>query len=256
MGVLMKLPPWVRRLTRRRRRRRHPPELALVDHTAVRKADPYAFQSAHRRLAWMFRTVAVLSVAEAAVIIVLASAISELVPLKEVQMGLVRVEQHGDRTVPVDPASLVRVLPVRKDTPGFDILMESFVRRYVRMLMEIDKVSQNDRMREANMHSDPTWWKTFTDDKLKEITAALDSGLNRSIVVESADRISFRDNVGRYAVDIVQIDERAGKVIDTQKFRVYVAATSRPHTVRESEKYENPLGLRVLDVSKKSRGNS
>lgn len=249
--------PWLKRLLKgKARRRRRPALFNPVDHSAVRAADPYAFEAAHRRLAWMLRLTVMVVVGLGGVVIVQASAISTLVPLKEVQLGLVRIEQHGGKTVPVDPATMVRVLPITKDTPGFDLLMESFVRRYVRILLEIDTASQGDRMREADMHSDTTWWKKFTDERLKEINTALDTKLNRSVVVESADRISFRDNIGRYAVDIVQTDERGGKVVETRKLRAYLAVTSRPHTVRESEKFENPLGLRVLDVALKERGNS
>ena len=233
-----------------------PAGAAPVDHSAVRAADPYAFEAAHRRLAWLARLSVMINVGLAGVAIVQASAISTLVPLKEVQLGLVRIETRGDKSVPVDPASLVRVLPVTKETPGFDLMMEAFVRRYVRILLEIDTASQGERMREANMYSDTAWWKKFTDDRLKEINAALDSKLNRSVVVESADRIALRDNVARFAVDIVQTDERAGKVVETRKLRAYLAVTTRPHTVRPSEQFENPLGLRVLDVALKERGNS
>lgn len=229
---------------------------AVTDHDATRKADPYAFESAHRRLAWMFRLSAMTNVGLIAVVIIQTSAISTLVPLKEVQLGLVRVEERGDKAGPVNPASLVRVLPITRETPGFDLLMESFVRRYTRILLEIDTVSQGDRMREANLYSDGEYWKLFIADRKKEIDRALDSKLNRSITVESADRISMRDGIGRYAVDIVQTDQRDGKTVESKRLRAYVAVTSRPHTVRESEKFENPLGLRVLDLSLKERGNS
>lgn len=226
-----------------------------ADHDSVRALDPYAFESAHRRLAWMLRISAMTNVGQLAVIIVLASAIATLVPLKTVQLGLVRIDPAQDRAVPVDPAALVRVLPITRETPGFDLLMESFVRRYVRLLLEIDTVTQADRMREANLHSDAAWWKQFAT-RHKEIERAVETGLNRSIVVESADRISLRDGIGRYAVDFVQTDQRNGLVVETRRLRAYVSVTSRPHTVREAEKFENPLGLRVLDLALKERGNT
>lgn len=244
------------RVKARRRRRRAPPSPAVICHDALRAADPYAFEAAHRRLAWMFRLSTMTNVALVAVVVILASAIGELVPLQKLDLGLVRIEERDDQAVRVDPASLVRVLPITKDTPGFDLLMESFVRRYVRMLLEIDSVSQGDRMREANLHSDGEWWKRFIGERAKEIDRALESGLSRSLVVESADRISMRDGVGRYAVDFIQIDKRDGKTVETKKLRAYLAVTSRPHTVRPAEKFENPLGLRVLDVALKERGNS
>lgn len=259
MGVVMPWPTWFPRLkgkARRHRRRPAAPTIGPVDHSQVRKADPYAFEAAHRRLAWMLRLAVTMVVAISGIAIVAISAIATLVPLKEVQLGLVRIEERSDKMVPVDPASLVRVLPVTKDTPGFDIMLEAFVRRYVRVLLEIDTVSQDDRMREANLHSDAEFWKVLMDKRLKEIKAALDSGLNRSIVVESVDRISERNGTYRYAVDFVQTDVRNGKVVEVKKSRAYLPVTLRPHTVKPSEQFENPHGLRVLDLALKERGNS
>ncbi|CAA7619316.1 VirB8/TrbF family protein [Magnetospirillum sp. UT-4] len=256
----LQLPASLKRLLhlqRRRRRPRHVDQVpGVVDHGALRAADPYAFEAAHRRLAWMLRLSAMTNVGLLAVVIVQSSAISTLVPLQKVQMGLVRIEPRDDRMVPVDPVSLVRVLPITRETPGFDLMMEAFVRRYVRILLEIDAVSQGDRMREANIHSDADLWKRFTGERLKDIERALDSKLNRSVVVETAERISLRDGIAHYAVDFVQSDTRDGKAVETRKLRAYLAVTTRPHTVRESEKFENPLGLRVLDVALKERGNT
>jgi len=245
------------RIKRRRRRGRgsdQPP--AVVNHDGLRAADPYAFEAVHRRLAWLLRLSVMINTGQFVVVIALVSTISTLVPLKTLEMGLVRIEPRDDRAVQVDPVSLVRILPITKETAGFDLLMESFVRRYVRILLEIDTVSQGDRMREANIHSDTDWWKKFTTEKVKEIDKALDSGLNRSVVVESAERISMRGGVAHYAVEFVQTDNRGGKVVEVKKVRAYLAVTTRPQTVRESEKFENPLGLRVLDVSLKERGNT
>lgn len=257
----MRWPPqWSSGLKRllavKRRRRRHRSLPAAADHSTIRTADPYAFEVAHNRLAWIARLLAMVVVGLIAVVIVLVSAISTMLPLKEIQLGLIRIEPRDDSLVPVDPATLVRVLPITKETPGYELITEAFVRRYVRILLEIDNVSQSDRMREANLHSDTEWWKRFIRDRKKEIDAALDTGLMRSIVVETAALVSDRNGVRRYAVELVQIDERDGKVIEKKRLRAYVALTARPHTVKPSEQFENPSGLRVLDVALKDRGIS
>jgi type IV secretory pathway component VirB8 len=228
----------------------------LVNHDASRAADPYSFEVAHRRLAWMFRLSAMTNIGLLAVVLVEASAIATLVPLQKVQLGLVRVEPSTDRTVKVDPASLVRVLPITKETPGYDLVLDSFARRYTRLLLEIDSASQSDRMREANSYSDAEFWKRFMNERSKEITSAVDSGLNRSIAIESSSRISERNGVVRYLVAFDQVDTRSGKTVEAKKLHAYLAVTARPQLMREAEKYENPLGLRVLDVAVKLRGNS
>lgn len=225
------------------------------DHSASRAADPYAFEVAHTRLAWTARLLAFGFASSVSLNLVLGGAISYMAPLKTVEPALVRVEPTTNRTVPVDPASRVRVLPITKDAEGFDLVMEAFVRRYVRMLLEIDPVSHQDRLTEANRFSDTDFWKSFIKEKYPDIKAAMTSGMIRSVVVQSAERISERQGVYRYLVAFDQIDEREGKVVETKKLHAYLAVTARPHTVRESEKYENPLGLRVLHLSIKVRGN-
>ncbi|WP_170959054.1 VirB8/TrbF family protein [Magnetospirillum sp. 15-1] len=257
--ALVKMPSAIARLLAKTGQRRPPcrPEAPpQVDHSATRAADPYDFEAAHTRLAWMLRLAAMTNVGLIAVVIVLVSAISELVPLKEVQLGLIRIEPRSDHMERVDPASLVRVLPVTKDTPGYELITEAFVRRYIRVLLEIDTASQDDRMREANLHSDAEWWKRFIRDRKREIDKGLEIGLNRSVNVETADLISERNGVRRYAVELTQTDERDGKRIDRRNLRAYVVIAPRPQSVRPSEKFENPSGLRVLDVSLKDRGNS
>lgn len=227
----------------------------MPDHSAVMAADPYAFQVAHRRLAWTARLLATGFTGSVALNLVLGGAIAEMVPLKRIEPALVRIESIGDRTVPVDPASLVRILPITKETPGFDLVMESFVRRYVRLLREVDPVGHQDRLTEANRYSETDFWKGFVKDKYPEIKKAMEGGLIRSVVIESASRISVRDGVYRWLVAFDEIDTQPGKPPETRKNHAYVAVTARPNTVREAEKFENPLGLRVLNLSVQLRGN-
>ncbi len=252
----------LRSKVRKRRSRRVEPTLqrpgappAVVDHDAVRQADPYAFESAHKRLAWMLRISAMTTVALTAVAVIEASAISTLVPLQKVELGLVRIEPSTDRVVKVDPASLVRIVPITVDTAGYDLLMDSFVRRYVRLLLEIDGVSQDDRMHEANVYSDGEFWRKFIKVRVKSIEDGIKSGLNRSVVVTSSDLVSRRGGISIYAVDFVQTDARDGKVQETRNLRAYVSVTARPRIVPPSEKYENPAGFTVLDLVLKERGN-
>lgn len=233
-----------------------PPVSPVVDHDPVNRVDPYSFQATHRRLAWLLKLSTMTNIALMSVAVIEASAIAELVPLQKLSLALVRIEPRDDRMEKVDPAGLVRIEPLTKDVPAYDVAMESFVRHYVRILLEIDKVSQDDRMREANLYSDADYWKTFIHDHLTPIKTGLTQGLSRSIVVESADRISRHAGVDRYAVDLVQTDSEDGKTVETKKLRVYMAVTSRPNTVRVGERFENPLGFRVLDLILKERGNS
>lgn len=251
-------------LFNRRPRERKEPTLAKTadvaaakGHSRFRANDPYAFEVAHRRLAWMFRMSAGFNVGLFLCLLISIGAIAQLVPLQKVQVGLVRIEPRSDQALPVDPATLVRILPVTKETAGFDVMMEAFARRYVRILLEVDGVSQDARMREALTFTDQEFWNKFLKDRLKGIREGIEGRLTRSILVESADRLPdrpmMRQGIYRYAVDIVQIDKRGDVEIDRKYLRAYLSITTRPQTVRPEERFENPVGFRVLDLALQER---
>lgn len=222
---------------------------ASPDHSAFRAADPYAFHVVHARQAWLLRLAVVMIVVLGASAGFLASMIPVLVPLKEVRLALLRMDPADDR--------LYRVEPITKEVAGFDLLMEQIARRYVRLLLEIDPVSQKERFREAFAMTGKGYFERFKHERLDsgELDDAIASGLNRSIAVESAERISERGGIYVYAVDFIQEDHRDGRLIERKPVRAYLSITMRPHEVREAEKFENPLGFRVLDLSLKTKPN-
>jgi type IV secretion system protein VirB8 len=211
--------------------------------------DPFAFASMHKRQAWLLRVSTMTNVALAFVVILMISLVTSLMPLKEIRVALLRVDEADNR--------IYRVEPVSKYVSGFDLLMEQMAKRYVRLILEIDEVSQTDRLQEAFLYTGDAFYNRFRKERIEsgEIQKAIDSGLNRSIVVESADLVSDRDEIRRYAVDFVQIDKRQGKETERRNLRAYLAMTTKPHEARESEKYDNPLGIRIIDMSLKERGN-
>lgn len=217
-------------------------------HESISDADPYSFQVSHRRLAWLLRLSAGTNVALAAVVVVQMSLIATMLPLKTTEIALLRTDASDDR--------VYRVEPIAKNVPGFDLLMESMARRYVRELLEIDSVTQTERFRWAFRMSDTELYERFKKERFKPVEDALKDGLTRSITVESVDRFSTSAGTYKYAVDFVQTDKRRGQEIDSRKLRAYLNMTTRPQRVREPDKYENPLGITVLEISLKERANS
>lgn len=218
-------------------------------HASVARADPYSFQVAHRRLAWMFRLSVALNIVFGLSLSTAMNAFQILWPLKETELALLRADPADDR--------VYRIEPISKDVEGFDLLMETAARRYVRNLLTIDEITQTERFKEAFRMTDDVFYKRFSDERFDKVEEAINSGLNRSIVIESVDRIeSTEDGAYKYAVDFVQVDERKGEVIERRKLRAYLNMTTRPHQVSEADKYENPLGITVLDLVLKERGNS
>ena len=228
------------------------PETGAAQAKTARGAatDPYGFRVSHRRMAWLLRLSTGTNVVLGACLVMALSAVSTMLPLKTTQIALVRSDPTDNR--------LYRIEPIEQSVDGFDLLMESMARRYVRNLLEIDTVTQTERFREAFRMTDKKFYERFRKERIETdaVQDALDSGLTRSITVESIDRVDAFNGSYKYAVDFVQTDVRKGDVVETRKLRAYLNMTTRPHEVRNADKYENPLGITILDLILKERGNS
>lgn len=239
-------------LNRKPREPESPPEAVQKSspgpHASVERADPYSFQVAHRRQAWLLKIAAGIIIVLGFCLVSSLNALASLWPLKETKIALVRVDAKDDR--------VYRIEPLTQDTEGFDLVMEAAARRYVRNLLTIDAITQTERFKEAFRMTDDGYFKRFQDERFAAVEDAINSGLNRSIVIESVDRLDTTDDVFKYAVDFVQVDERKGELIERRKLRAYLNMTTRPQEVSDADKYENPLGITVLDLVLKERGNS
>lgn len=219
-------------------------------HAGMVKADPWSFQATHRRMAWLLRLSAGTNIILGASLVMALSAWIELVPLKTTEFVLVKTDPGENR--------IYRVEPPENSVQGLDLLLENTARRYVRILLEIDSVTQTERFQEAFRMTDQAFYERFKKERLdsKEVRRAIDSGLTRSITVESVDRIETAAGTYKYAADLVQTDERKGEVVEVRKLRAYLNLTLRPQSIRTEDREHNPLGITVLDLVLKERGNS
>lgn len=225
-----------------------PPAPEPGPHAAILAADPYSFAVSHRRLAWMLRLSAGGNVALTILCVVLGNAISTMLPLKTTEIALVRVNSNDDK--------VYRIEPLTQRTDGFDLVVESAAKQYVRDLLEIDPITQEMRRRTVMRMTDANYWKKFVREHKSEIEDGIKSGLVRSITVESANRLEVSGRVYKYAVDFVQTDNRNGTVVEQKKVRAYLNLTTHPHEAHPADKYENALGVTVLDLVLKERANS
>ncbi len=220
-------------------------------HETVRLADPYGFAVLHRRMAWLLRISAGTNIVLGACLVISLSAWSALLPLKETEVALVRTDPDDNRIYRIEPATALTV-------QGFDLLMESMARRYVRLLLEIDTITQTERFREAFRMTDNGFYERFQKERIEsgQVQDAINSGLTRSITVESVDFIANTHGTYKYAVDFIQTDMRGGEQVARRKVRAYLNMTTRPQTVQGTERFENPLGVTVTDLVLKERNNS
>lgn len=230
-----------------RRRGRAETPAAKTGHRSVVEADPYSFQVAHRRLAWMLRLSVVTNVGLLSAVVIQANAIGAMLPLKETQVALVRTYGPDDK--------LYQVEPISEDVEGFDVLLESMARRYVHLVIEIDPVTEAERRDEAARMTDRAFWKEFRRERIdtEERAKALQDGLIRTVRIEDATRLaSFTDDY-KLAVDFVAIDERRGKEVGRKELRAYLSMTTRPQSVAPEDRFSNPLGITVLNFVLKDR---
>ena len=220
---------------------------AVDRHAAFRRADPFAFAIMHRRLAWLLRLSVATNIVMVAAFGIAMSGYSALLPLKEVRVALLRTAADEDR--------IFRIEPMEQDVRSFDILMESSARRFVKLLLEIDDVTQKARFDEAFLLMDPAFrrrWLGIHEDRIK---AALGDGLERGIAVETTHRLDQRVGEWLVTVDFRQTDRLKGEVVGESPLRAYIRMTTRPARVSRAELYMNPLGITVLDMTVKARGN-
>lgn len=179
--------------------------------------------------------------------VMLVATVKNLVPLKTTDIVLVRENQKTNQ--------IYRIEPFVKGEQGFDVAMEAMAVRYIRNMLEIDRVTQDTRFAEAFAMTDIDFLKKFHSEHIdtKRIQEALKSGLTRSIIVESAHKMDSKGNQQKYAVDFIQIDKRDGVVIDQKQGRAFVHMDTRAKDVKAIDRYENPLGIVVLDMVVKEK---
>jgi len=220
---------------------------APAGHPSVVTADPYAFAVAHRRLAWMLRLSAMTNTGLLAVVVVLAHAIGAMAPLKTTEVALVRTYGPDDK--------LYQVEPVSEHVRGFDLLLESMARRYVKLVLEIDPVTQESRHREAWRMTDRAFWKDFRADHLatEAMARALADGATRVIHVETVTRLEGGGDGHTLVVDVTQVDHRRGQETGRKPLRAYLSMETRPQEVHPEDRYSNPLGIFVRTMVLKEK---
>jgi len=219
----------------------------INDHSPVMEADPYRWEVSHRRLIFMFRLSVGAFVVAIAVIVTLAQTMQTMAESYEPKIALVRQMEKSDK--------LVRIEPFTEQMDGYETFIEGKARRYVRLMLEIDDVSQSERFKEAFRMTDMDYYKRFRKDRIDSgaIRAFLDENGVRSITVESIERLNTEDDVYKYVVDFIQTDKFPGKKPKIKEARAYLTLTTRKQEVPEMEKYENPFGVTVLDMALKEK---
>lgn len=229
------------------RARLRPPADRQGGHTRVLAADPYGFEVAHRRLAWMLRLSVATNIGLLVLAVVLVNTVSSMMPLKRTEVALVRSFGPEDR--------LYRIEPVSEDVDGFELLLESQARRWVRLVLEIDSVTQEERHREASFMTDRRLWRRLRTEHLdtQEVAQALQDGLVRTITPETTTHIEGVNADLKVVVDFTRTDTMGGVVVATRPLRAYLAMETRPRSVRPEDRYTNPLGITVTDFVLKER---
>lgn len=216
-------------------------------HMNILQADPFAYKTAHRRMAWLLRLSAGTNVALVACVVVSIQALVSLLPLKETEIALLRADPADDR--------IYRVEPISVEVDGFELMLEKISRRYVHQILTIDGITQTTRFKEVRTYSDAGFFNAYLDENKTFIASAIEDGLNRSITVKGAYQVDAYDGVFLYVVEFVQTDRIGKEPSKRRHLRAFLELTPRPSEVTMSEKFENPLGIRVIAMSVKEQAS-
>lgn len=216
-------------------------------HSGVLSADPFAYRTAHRRLAWLLRSSVAINVVLGACLAVTTQALTSLVPLKTTEVALLRADPSDDR--------IYRVEPISVNVDGFELLLEKLSRRYVRQILTIDETTQNTRFAEVRSYSDADFFNHYVKTNKPFLDQALKDGLNRSITIKGAYKVDAYNGVFLYVVEFQQVDRMDRTEPVRRDLRAFLELTPRPNEVTEAEKFENPLGIRVLGMSIKEQAS-
>lgn len=214
-------------------------------HKTFNDTNPFAYQASHRRSIMLLRFITGYSIVATCAVAFQSIAIYELMPLKTVEVALVRADPDTDK--------IYRIEPLNKTVPGFMLVLETISRDVVPLLLEIDEVTQDNRFTEARRFTDVRFFNSFLNDNKALIEAALEDGLNRSVVVETANLVSEKNNIYQFAVDFVRTDMIPDQEPEVKKLRAFLLLTTRPQEVTSQDKFSNPLGVRVLNMIVKLR---
>lgn len=217
-------------------------------HASAAAADPYSFEASHKRLAWMFRLSVGMNIALVALGVIQTNTIAEMVPLKEkIPYWIIPADEDEIR---------FQIKPVVEDVNAFDVELEGKARRYVKARLEINSVTQEERMREVSRMTERSEWKSFQKEWIDsgKITDAIKDGLDREIIIESANKIASLTGDHKFAIDFTRIDRRDGRQIgEPVQLRAYISMVSTPKAVTLENKYINPFGITVTDMILRAR---
>jgi type IV secretory pathway component VirB8 len=216
-------------------------------HANILKADPFAYKTAHRRMAWLLRLSVGTNVALAICVVATIQALVTLVPLKETEIALLRADPSDDR--------IYRVEPISTKVDGFELMLEKLARRYVHQILTIDDTTQNTRFKEVRTYSDPGFFNAYLKSNKTVIEEAIEDGLNRSITIKGAYQVDAYDGVYLYVVEFIQTDRIGREKPKRRHLRAFLEMTPRPHDVTAAERFENPLGIRILGMSIKEQAS-
>ena len=123
-------------------------------------------------------------------------------------------------------------------------------------MLSIDPVTQKERFSFGLRYSTDAYGKKYIKQFVESglIQKIIDAQVTRDIRIISTEHLKSFGRDYKLAVGFDQIDMKKGKEIERKSLVAYLSMTAVGSSVREHEKYENPLGIRVTDMAIKFRG--
>lgn len=205
---------------------------------------------AYRFNAWAARVLAIVAAIEALCIALLAAAIVQLVPLKEIQPMLLIGGSRDDQ--------VWRVEPFVRGARGFELIVEKLAEQYVVQRETIDLQTEPTRWQQVEWMSSSAVWNSFRNEMdarrnpQSPYRQAEEHGLGRRIVPIVAAMLGPR----QIQVEFERRDyhrlsgearTRSGEEISRRVFVATLSFELQEQVVRFEDRYQNPIGFTVVD---------
>ncbi len=237
-----------------------PQKMDLVNHDHIHEADPYSAEVHATRVAWYLRLSVMMNVAFGFAVISLVLLLGKMMPLQRTVPVLLTLNPALQTPEVVKALENVRAFPLEENVPSYDLIMEAFARRWAQLVLEVDNVSQGERLKRAAAVTTDDVWNRIQAEFYDDYEEAINRGLNRSVAIESSSLFSRFKNkqgetVSKYTLVMTFNDDLKGKPYKNYRRFLFLDVVSRPKAVPKDQKFENPAGLIVIDYSLKKRNS-
>jgi type IV secretion system protein VirB8 len=184
--------------------------------------------------------------------IIFAGFLISLFPLKEVQPMLISLSDKANQ--------IIKVEPLERTVPGFEIMMEKLSRHYIILRESFDLISEEKRYQElAQFSSDElntAFWEVINPEKEKSpLKQRLEKGISRSVIIKHCTSLA-PDAPNTYQVEWESEDRQNNEVVERAHWVSTLTVDLDKSETTYEHQYLNPIGFKVTHYNLTRKGSA